>query len=383
MSAFHQLGHHSESMVLEDGLREFAGAILSPVNYTHDETIEQCARFRDAAPNLDIWFDPQLYVPRTERQKLREWGFAGDGFETADLSSGQWWQGTIARVVQACAAFEPSAVCSPAIMPRAFDDNYFGALVDGANRLADSLPGPARPVMTALVGLQDLARESRHLEVATYLTRFRSSDVYLVLADDTVPRLERRESGELEAAARLIRLLQNNGYRVCVGFTSSEMLLWKFAGATSGATGKFFNLRRFAINRWDEPEQGGRNVPYWFEPSLLAFLREADLQRYRREFGISEHHQSNPYSAAILQKINDPAHPAWLADSWRQFLHWFAETERLIGNDQNEAQRMLDVAAARWQAVQDVRLPFEEPRNNGEWIRSWQIALSELDRRPD
>ena len=92
MSAFHQLGHHSESMVLEDGLRAYAGAILSPVNYTHDETVAQCARFREAAPDLDIWFDPQLYVPRTDRQKLREWGLAGDGFETADLTSAQWWQ---------------------------------------------------------------------------------------------------------------------------------------------------------------------------------------------------------------------------------------------------------------------------------------------------
>ena len=55
----------------------------------------------------------------------------------------------------------------------------------------------------------------------------------------------------------------------------------------------------------------------------------------------------------------------------------------MLGSDPSEAQQMLDVAAASWQAVHDIRLPFEEPRNNGDWIRSWQIALSELDRRPD
>jgi len=35
------------------------------------------------------------------------------------------------------------------------------------------------------------------------------------------------------------------------------MILWKAAGATNCASGKYFNLRRFTLSRLDEPEENG------------------------------------------------------------------------------------------------------------------------------
>lgn len=39
-----------------------------------------------------------------------------------------------------------------------------------------------------------------------------------------------------------------------VGFASTDVVLWKAAGAKACATGKFANLRRFTTNRFNEPE---------------------------------------------------------------------------------------------------------------------------------
>ena len=384
MSALHQLGHHSQSMVTESTLRQFGGVILSPVNYSPEETIAQCNTFRDHENLREIYFDPQLYVPLADRGKLQNWPHLPFDFDTQVSSSISWWESILDRMVAIAESFAPSAVCSPVAYPRGFDDGYYDMSVQIGNLLSRRLRGQMRPVLTALVGLNDLARTNRHLEVASLLSRFSGDEIYIVLADGTAPRLERRDSGELEAATRLIKLLRNADFRVTVGHTSSEMVLWKYAGANNVATGKFFNLRRFTITRFDdEGASGGRNIPYWFEPSLLAFLREADLRRLRQRFQLSDSHATNEHSATILRRLDQPGRPAWLGESWRQFLFWFADCEARLNSAPSLVRKLLSTAETNWRRVEELRLRMEEPANDGSWIRPWTIAIDELDMRPD
>jgi hypothetical protein len=78
---------------------------------------------------------------------------------------------------------------------------------------------------------------------------------------------------------KLIAALESSGQRVTVASCSSEMILWKAAGATNCATGKFFNLR-FTISRFEQPDSsGGGQLGYWFQEALLGFLRQSDLLR--------------------------------------------------------------------------------------------------------
>jgi hypothetical protein len=386
MSAYHQIGNHSESMILEKELSKFAGAILSPVNYAPDKTIEQCARFRKEKVQFDIVFDPQLYVPESRKGQLPAWGYFPKDFATADQSSISWWKSMVENLVAHTAPFQPDAICSPAYNPRMFDDAYYDHVVQVANHLYDILKGiRPRPMLTAIVGLDDVGRNSRHLSIATILSRFSGKHIYLVFADSHPPRLERTDSQGLEGAMRLIRLLVRSGMEVTIGFTSSELLLWKYAGAQHAATGKFFNLRRFTPGRWEDDDQGGGSqIWYWFEPALLAFLREADLGRYRREgFLIDGSHSENPVSQSMLVKLASPAQERMKADSWRQFLHWFAYAEEKLNQDPQQCGQMLATAAESWKKISDAKLPFEEVKNNGEWIRIWTIAANEITRRAD
>jgi hypothetical protein len=384
MSAFHQMGHNSESMVLEPTLAQFGGVILSPVNYAPEATVTQCARLRRSSNLAEIYFDPQLYVPLADRGKLQEWPHLPSDFDTHLSTSTDWWEDILDRMVAVAGTFSPTAMCSPVAYPRGFDDGHYTTSVQVGNLLSRRLPASMRPVLTALIGLNDLARTNRHLEVASILTRFSADEIFIVFADETSPRMERRDSGELESAVRLIRLLRNAGFTVTVGHTSSEMILWKYAGASNVATGKFFNLRRFTIARFDEEGPGGgRNIPYWFEPSLLAFLREADARRLRLRWQISDTHNSNPHSVNILTALDQPSQPPWLAESWRQFLYWFAHCEGRVDAEPSEVRGLLTTAESSWQRVTELRLRLEEPANDGSWIRPWMIALDELDNVPD
>ena len=104
-----------------------------------------------------------------------------------------------------------------------------------------------------------------------------------------------------------------------VGFCSSDVVLWKIAGAEACATGKFFNLRRFTSSRFDEPSQGGGQLPYWYEESLVAFLRESDVLRLQRRGELSDASLANPFGQAILEKFIQE--PGRLAGAWLETIH--------------------------------------------------------------
>jgi len=95
------------------------------------------------------------------------------------------------------------------------------------------------------------------------------------------------------------------GIKVLVAFASSEMPLWKAAGATHCATGKFFNLHRFTRTRFEEPPAGGGGaLPYWFEESLFAFLRASDVVRARPHGLLDRTVTENPFAREILERMD-------------------------------------------------------------------------------
>lgn len=174
----------------------------------------------------------------------------------------------------------------------------------------------------------------------------------------------------------LIFLLEQAGLEVLVGFSSTDMVLWKAAGATACATGKFFNLRRFTKSRFEEPAGGGGQLPYWIEESLFAYLRETDVLRVRDEGLISETSMRNPLRQPIFNAIDRGE--AWLALSWRHYMWWFADFEGRMARGEADPRFLLQQPENNWLTLQDRDVLFEEPRNNGSWIRPWRQALADF-----
>src|SRR6059036_831794 len=112
MGAYHQMGHDSLNIVLDPILTSYAGAILSPVNYSPDKVVEQCALFRQKLPDLEVVFDPQLYVPQSERGMLGSWPHKPSDLDTADLTSILWWTNVVDAVIDVSSGFEPDMICS-------------------------------------------------------------------------------------------------------------------------------------------------------------------------------------------------------------------------------------------------------------------------------
>ncbi|MGA8409544.1 MAG: hypothetical protein WB680_20400 [Candidatus Acidiferrales bacterium] len=389
MTVLHQMGHHSNNLIDLPEMSAFAGAIFSPINCTQAEAAEQIVSVRRAKKRFEIIFDPQLYIPTTNRGKLKKWPYFPRDFDTADPTSGSWWNDINKKLATACKKARVDTVCSPLVIPKAFDDKYYANIITVCNELAGLLVGSDIGVMqTVLANLVDIARDDRALEVASIVSATDADRIYLVLIGDTYPRREISDADELGGAMRLIQALERNEIPVTVGFCSSDILLWKAAGATACASGKFFNLRRFTRQRFEEPSEGGGQLPYWFEEALLSFLRQSDLLRVRKLELISKASKRNPFGQEILGQIDSANRTRaklepWLALSWRHYLYWFADVESRLSKPEVSAEDLMTVADENWRKLDKAKVLMEERDNDGIWIRTWLNALREFEKWRD
>lgn len=384
MAVLHQMGYHSNNLIDLPALAAYAGAIFSPVNCSEAEASGQITEVRGSKKDFEIIFDPQLYVPSSAAGKLRKWAYFPKDFDTADPTSAKWWGDLSKRLARVCEGMKVNAVCSPSIIPKVFDDKYYAKSVAVGNELRGLLSGHEMDVLqTVLVNLADLTGATRALEVASIISRTDADRVYLVLIGTTFPRRELSAVDELLGAMRLINALERNKTSVVVGFCSSDLLLWKTAGASACCAGKFFNLRRFTRQRFEEAAEGGGQLPYWFEESLLAFLRQGDLLLVRRHGFLGGASSRNPFAQEILAAIDEAnrtrTKPKWLGNSWRQFLFWFADVEGRLARGRIKAEGLLTDADSNWSRLDQAKVLMEERENNGTWVRSWLNTLREYE----
>jgi hypothetical protein len=378
MAVYHQMGHHSENLLWDSRLSLYSGAILSPVNYSEADIISQ-VEHANRQSNFEMIFDPQLYYPRSDRGLLTSWSYFPNDVDTTDLGSEKWWRNVIDNVIDTCQRIKPTAACSPALAPNVFNTEYFSMITRLGNYFVESLESSGiNPIQTLVCGLSYLSQSDKAAEIASIISRTKAETIYLIFISDIAPRRELNNTEEIKGAMRLISALESAGLSVIVGFSSSDLILWKAAGATACATGKFFNLRRFTSSRFEEPSEGGGQLPYWFEEALLAFLRESDVLRVRKAGLLSEASMANPFGIEILNRLDNCPGQAWLALGWRQYLYAFADIEKRIEENALDVNELLMKAEKLWLILEDKAILMEEMRNNGEWVRIWRRAMVEF-----
>lgn len=380
MAAYHQMGNDTQNLVGENGLEKYKGIVLSPVNRDPISLQGDVAAFRKRG-EYDIVLDPQLYFPRSEKLFLLEQPYYPSNFDTADMTSFQWWEDISNKVVSYAQTLQVDAIATPAFLPKTWSDDYFGQFVELSSRttaMADATD--LRVLMTVVLNLSSLGEQGDSFKLASILSEANVDGYYFVVVSDREPRREFNSDKELLEIMKLIQLLESHGRPVIMSHCSSDMILFKAAGASHCASGKFFNLRRFTKSRYEEPSGGGGQLPYWFEESLLSFLREADVLRLR-DNGLANltnsGYSASIWSKQILDQFDSSPTKAWVGLGWRQYLCWFAAMEEQLGQGDglSIASELLKAAEVNWLTLDDKGILLDEPRNNGEWIRSWRQAL--------
>jgi len=376
MTAFQQISHDSQNLLDEEALSEYVGAVLSPVNYTEAETEAFTDRLRlKRSGEFDFVFDPQLYFPESERTLLRKWPYFPNDFDSGDRGSLEFWAKVTKLVVKAGTDLRARQIASPADVAKIYDNGYFERLVHVGNAMAAQTRGRFEAMQTVIVPLRDLAEPKRAMKIASIVSATKCPSVYVVLETDQKPRSELDDSAQLLGVMQLIHALGQH-FRIMVAYSSSDVLLWKTAGAAACATGKYFNVRRFSPSRWKEKMDGGGTVEYWFEESLLAFVRQDDLLRLSKEGMLSKATIDNPLFHKIMEAIADGK--AWFRLSWIGYMYWFADIERRLSAGEASAEKMLVAADLTWKAVDAKQIFLVERSNTGEWIGRWRQAVADF-----
>ena len=373
MSSYIQVGHDSHNLLSDPQLGTL-GAILSPVNYTQSKLANT---IKDKKGKIELIFDPQLYFPKSQMAKLRTWNYVPCDVDSADYSQLGWWSRINKSLTKTAQELGVTSICSPAFIPRTYTEDFYELILNIADDLAQqNMQTNIGILQTVLVNLNDLARYSYVMAIASVLVKMKTQRVYLIFVGSTSPRLELADPDELKGAMLLISLLVENNFDVLVAYSSSDLVLWKTAGATSVASGKFFNLRRFTESRWDEKDEGGGGQQaYWIEESLMAFLRTQDVSRVAKHSLLSKASLNNPFAKDILQCINTGA--PWLGLSWRFYLSWFGDIERRLDAKQIDPIKFLEQADKNWLQIELSKIYLDERRNDGAWLRQWLRAISE------
>lgn len=379
MSSYLQLGHESWSLLEEPDIGEFSGIILSPVNDGPAYVEDRLRRLGKKRDQLEVILDPQLYNPAADKGSLNEWPYYSAEFATADHSDGAWWKQRAREIVDQAAKLGANAVCSPALFPRVFSDDYYSLMVEVADETrAYATEKGVDTLLTAIVSLRDLGNPARAFQLASLLSRSDCDRLYLTfLNDDVTQREPLRDAAGLPTAIHLVRLL-STAMRVHVAFAAHDLVLWKYAGATDISSGKWQNVRRFSPGRWREEEPGGRQVPYWNESTLLTLMREPDAARLDREgWFAGRSFVDNPAEGRILDIIRSGVGTPWLKLSWLQYLRWVRNMEAAWHGNSAAAEFALESADAMWGEVQARRILFQERFNTGDHVRAWLSALRE------
>jgi hypothetical protein len=386
MTAYLQMGHDTQNLVGAQDLDAFGGIVLSPVNRKPESLVRDLQFFRRQG-DFDIVLDPQLYFPTSRRGMLPHQPYYPDDLDTADFSSVGWWNSTVNRLGDFAITLGVDAVTSPVVQPRTWNDDYFARCARISNNLMQYLhESGIRILTTVMVDIDYTVDREALLRMVSILSGENSSGYYLVIVTDVDPRREISDPDELVGIMSLIRELEDTGRPVLVSHCSSDMILLKAAGASHCASGKFFNLRRYTESRFAEPAGGGGQLPYWFEHSLLAFLRGADVLRLlESEFSnlVGTLYSGNYWASQILDNFRAASPTPWLALGWKQYLSWFCRTEQALqtGDPTALVRDWLRTAEVNWRELDDNDILFDETRNDGTWIRRWRQALVRLSHR--
>lgn len=378
MAAYLQQGHGSWGLLEEDDIGVYDGLVLSPVNDGPDAVRNGLARLGEKRDQLEVILDPQLYNPTIDKGRLSEWSYYSAEFETADHSDAAWWIARGREVVDDALQLGVDAVCSPALFPRDFSDEYYRLIVEVADATCDyANENDIVTLLTAIICLKDLANPARALQIASILSDTNCERIYLTfLSEDVQTREPLQDAAALPTAVHLVRLLSQH-LRVHVAFCAHDLVLWKCAGATDVSTGKFFNLRRFSPGRWRDEDNAGRQVAYWNEGPLATLLRDQEVLRLDREHWFDgRSFTSNPAGERILAILRGGKGDAWQKLSWLQYLRWAYNADKRFSKA-GEAEKALEFWDGKWGDIHAKRILFTDRFNNGDHVRTWLNAVRE------
>jgi hypothetical protein len=327
-----QVGFQGKGRVIEGLEQGYAdGGILSPADYKYRSNKDLSEKIRNLSGT--VLFDPQFYIPRTDRQDLETYTYfdarGGDDFSTGMFSRSDEREELARDVIAVQDDFEVDAYISPARYIR----NFTSADIDRWLDLTESFitvaneEGRDIPVFASLpVDGYELKSETRRNSLLNRVTKIDADGFYVsVCYNDYDERLPLKGQENVYSYLKLMSTLRMNRYDVISGHTHQITHLLLGLGINAFASGHNQNLRAFEVDRWEpsDEDQFGRRVVRYYSESLLDSIRvDAGLEEIDQEGLVPKVRSSSPYDDDLFDSSTTPANAGWKFsdESWEHYL---------------------------------------------------------------
>ena len=284
---WHQCGHNSNwnhESFLEDKCGD--GLIISPVHRNMD-TIE---KDKDEV-NSSSLFDPQYYLPSSQKKKLKTYDFFPDviagGFDTDDYAS------VATDSARKCLEFQIQQGFEALVIPARYHEQMVPDLIEKQKaytttpflRALDELK-PDKKVFLTIPLTSAIIKDAQYrTSILNWITSYPEvHGIYLIASHDEKGSKQITEENFLTNYMELTRALIEADLEVIVGYLNTEGLLFTLVENCQITFGAYENTRMFSLSKFvesDEVIRGPKSRIYI--PGLLQWIQWSHAQQLSKE----------------------------------------------------------------------------------------------------
>ena len=379
---YHQVGHidkWNKDSLFEDGVGD--GLILSPVHQGRS-TIEKMP----SEIKKKSFFDPQFYLPSSQKKKLRQYDFFPDvisnGFNTLDFGS------RTADCAKMCVDFQIEQDFDRIVIPARYFDQMDPQFIEKQDAFSVT---PFLQVITA-------KKIEKHIFLTLPLTSHMVSNevfrkrilnwvtshpeiagVYLIV-DHQRKKKQIEEKDFLVSYLSFCKELANAELDLVIGYQNTESILFTLVGDQTITMGSFENTRMFSLDKFvesDEERRGPRARIYL--PGLLNWVQIRQAKQIRDEFPElwGKIYNPTPFGDAALANPKEPTFNQ--PDLYRHYFINFSNQVRELSGLSLEERAVkirhgIKDAKDAYQELEEGFFDFEA-HGNGDHLQPWSDAL--------
>jgi hypothetical protein len=377
----HQVGHNAKWNI--DSFEDEGcgnGLILSPLHQSKDSVEKLDANTRAAS-----MFDPQFYLPSSQKPKLMQYPFfpeaVGGGFNTSSFKT------HALAVAKECLDFQRSLGFQRLVIPTRFINQLYSDYVDRqkaftVEAFVEAAEGESLCLSLAVTApmIEDTGFRQKLLN---WVTSYPSVDhVYLMYQHERDTK-QIADADFLRAAHDFFAEIQSTGLSLTVGYTNTECLLFSVLDNIELTIGAFENTRIFSIDKFvvSEEERRGPKARIYL-PGLLNWVQFDDARRIKAQapkVWAAIHTPTDHSEQALAQAIDPTFNQPPLYKHY--FLVMQGEFSALASLDRPAriSRLKVRVAGARraYKAIEEAGVILER-HGRGTHLPAWNTYLSGL-----
>jgi hypothetical protein len=382
---FHQCGHNTTwniDSLAKDGCGD--GLILSPVHrqFRDIEKIDKAVRLRSI-------FDPQFYLPNSQKNKLKSYPFfpetiSSDNFSTSDFTLVAY------EAAKLCVEFQLENRFSHITIPGRYFDQMYPDFIDRQNSYT------VHPFLKALVHKKIkkpvyltlpltahmIINKAFRTQILNWATSFPEiTGVYVIASpyDESTKQIQSHEF--LLSYMEFLYQLRQADLEVLIGYCNAEAILYLMIEGCDITFGTFENTRMFSIDKFviSEEERRGPKARI-FSTGLLNWIQLSQAKEIMKDDpGIwKQIYDQTEYGDRALRAAVEPTFNQPLL-----YKHHFIVFSKLVSRLKGlsilerykELRSHLKNASALYSEISDLPIDLEK-HSRGSHIEAWLTALN-------